>query len=202
MNKIIVLILVLVATTTSQAQVFSEKIGKLMELVTAQDVDTLAVKELAKTMLPKDKEFNESVMNYSLYDRLEGDMLYYTTYKTAEEDRMSIEKLKMDNKPYYSIRFLIHSSYIYDASGNVIYDLPDYEYNASYEEVKNYCSRAMSYKNGKGNQEDAPLLSCIYTNPTSGRSLMYWVVFEKPVGDKKGNVIKEFKIQDVELWKK
>ncbi|MTG98763.1 MULTISPECIES: hypothetical protein [Myroides] len=199
-NRIITLIFLCLSQWMS-AQSFSEKIGTLMQLVTENEVDTLAVKELVKTMVPNGKEFKENPMNYSMYDRLEGDMLYYTSYKTADEDRMSIEKLKMNDKPYYSIRFLVSSSYTIEKDGSIKYDQPDYEYNSDYESVKKYCTRAMSYKNGKGNAEDAPLLSCIYTNPESKRSLMYWVVFDNAVNDKKGNRIKEFKIQDVELWR-
>ncbi|WP_236594054.1 hypothetical protein [Myroides odoratus] len=60
----------------------------------------------------------------------------------------------------------------------------------------------MKYKNGSGNNPESPLLSCVYTNPDSKKRMMYWVVFEKPIGDTKGNTIKEIKFQSIELWQK
>ncbi|WP_010252883.1 hypothetical protein [Myroides injenensis] len=204
MNKIIALIgtfLIVFSIKAQEINTFGGKVGKLMELVTENTIDTLAVKNLLQTMTPSNVALEEGDMDYSIYERFEGDKLYFTKYKSATDDRLSVERLSLNNKPYYSIRFLVNSQYTLDKTGKTIYKDKDYVYNTNYEELSKYCTRPMSYKNGKGNEDDSPLLSCIYTNPNSKRSLMYWVVFEDAVGNKKGNTVKEIKIQDVELWR-
>lgn len=203
MYKAIFTIVALCSFITIQAQqmTFSQKIGRLMELVTASEVDNTQVREVLKTLAIAPKEMQEGAMDYSIYDDFEGDTLYYIPYKTAEEPRFSVEKLKQGDKLFYTLQFLIDSGYTKDASGQVIFNDKDYLYNTTIDELMPYCTTPMNYKNGKGNNPESPLLSCVYTNPQSKRKLMYWVVCENKIGDKDKNKVKEIKIQSQELWR-
>ncbi|MDM1381574.1 MAG: hypothetical protein LBI73_12360 [Myroides sp.] len=188
-------------TMNAQEMTFSQKVGKLMELVTAENVDNNQVREILKTLAIAPKEMKEGAMDYSIYDDFEGDTLYYIPYKTADEPRYSVEKLKQGDKLFYTLQFLISSEYTKDPSGKVTYKDKDYLYNTTIEDLMPYCTTPMSYKNGKGNNPESPLLSCVYTNPNSKRKLMYWVVCENKIGDKEKNRVKEIKIQSQELWR-
>jgi len=188
-------------TMSAQEMTFSQKVGKLMELVTAENVDNNQVREILKTLAIAPKEMKEGAMDYSIYDDFEGDTLYYIPYKTADEPRYSVEKLKQGDKLFYTLQFLISSEYTKDPSGKVTYKDKDYLYNTTIEDLMPYCTTPMSYKNGKGNNPESPLLSCVYTNPNSKRKLMYWVVCENKIGDKEKNRVKEIKIQSQELWR-
>lgn len=188
-------------TMNAQEMTFSQKVGKLMELVTAENVDNNQVREILKTLAIAPKEMKEGAMDYSIYDDFEGDTLYYIPYKTADEPRYSVEKLKQGDKLFYTLQFLISSEYTKDPSGKVTYKDKDYLYNTTIEDLMLYCTTSMSYKNGKGNNPESPLLSCVYTNPNSKRKLMYWVVCENKIGDKEKNRVKEIKIQSQELWR-
>ncbi|KUF43094.1 hypothetical protein HX071_13815 [Myroides marinus] len=188
-------------TMNAQEMTFSQKVGKLMELVTAENVDNNQVREILKTLAIAPKEMKEGAMDYSIYDDFEGDTLYYIPYKTADEPRYSVEKLKQGDKLFYTLQFLISSEYTKDPSGKVTYKDKDYLYNTTIEDLMLYCTTPMSYKNGKGNNPESPLLSCVYTNPNSKRKLMYWVVCENKIGDKEKNRVKEIKIQSQELWR-
>ncbi|MDM1348152.1 hypothetical protein [Myroides marinus] len=188
-------------TMNAQEMTFSQKVGKLMELVTAENVDNNQVRDILKTLAIAPKEMKEGAMDYSIYDDFEGDTLYYIPYKTADEPRYSVEKLKQGDKLFYTLQFLISSEYTKDPSGKVTYKDKDYLYNTTIEDLMPYCTTPMSYKNGKGNNPESPLLSCVYTNPNSKRKLMYWVVCENNIGDKEKNRVKEIKIQSQELWR-
>lgn len=203
MNKKIFAIVAFFSLCTMNAQemTFSQKVGKLMELVTAENVDNNQVREILKTLAIAPKEMKEGAMDYSIYDNFEGDTLYYIPYKTADEPRYSVEKLKQGDKLFYTLQFLISSEYTKDPSGKVTYKDKDYLYNTTIEDLMPYCTTPMSYKNGKGNNPESPLLSCVYTNPNSKRKLMYWVVCENKIGDKEKNRVKEIKIQSQELWR-
>ncbi|AJH15658.1 hypothetical protein [Myroides profundi] len=186
---------------SAQEMSFSQKIGQLMELVTEEQVDNSQVREILKTLAIAPKEMKEGAMDYSIYDNFEGDTLYYIPYKTAEESRFSVEKLRQGDKLFYTLQFLMQSTYTKDKQGNVVFVDPTYLYNTTIEELQPYCTTPMKYKNGKGNSPKSPLLSCVYTNPKSKRKLMYWVVCENKIGDTKGNTVKEIKIQSQELWR-
>lgn len=203
MYKAIWSIIALCSVITMQAQevTFSQKVGKLMELVTAEHVDNAQVRTILKTLAIAPKEMQEGKMDYSIYDDFEGDTLYYIPYKAADEPRFSVEKLKQGDKLYYTLQFLIDSGYKKDASGKVTFNDKDYLYNTTVDELMPYCTTPMNYKNGKGNNPESPLLSCVYTNPKSKRKLMYWVVCEDKIGDKEKNRVKEIKIQSQELWR-
>ncbi|MCC9044461.1 hypothetical protein LNQ81_17470 [Myroides sp. M-43] len=190
-----------VITIQAQEKKFSQKIGELMELVTADKVDNSQVRDILKTLAIAPKKMQEGKMDYSIYDDFEGDTLYYIPYKTAEEPRFSVEKLKRGDQLYYTLQFLIDSEYMKDTSGKVTFKDKDYLYNTTVEELMPYCTTPMNYKNGKGNNPESPLLSCVYTNPQSNRKLMYWVVCESKIGDTEKNRIKEIKIQSQELWR-
>ncbi|MDM1097459.1 hypothetical protein HXZ81_12535 [Myroides odoratimimus] len=203
MYRIVFTMVALLSVTImcAQEQSFSQKIGQLMELVTEENVDNSQVREILKTLAIAPKEMKEGAMDYSIYDNYEGDTLYYIPYKTAGESRFSVEKLKQGEKLFYTLQFLMQSTYTKDAKGKVEFADPTYLYNTTIEELEPYCTTPMKYKNGRGNSPDSPLLSCVYTNPKSKRKLMYWVVCENKIGDTKGNTVKEIKIQSQELWR-
>lgn len=203
MKKIVLAFCAFFCFVSSQAQeqTFSQKIGKLMELATAEQVDNGQIRGILKTLAIAPKEMQEAAMDYSIYDNFEGDTLYYIPYRQAEEPRFSVEKLKQKDKLFYTMQFLISSSYTKNTSGQVAFTDPTYLYNATVEELMPYCTTPMTYKNGKGNNPESPLLSCIYTNPKSKRRLMYWVVCDEPIGKEEGNRVKEIKIQSLELWR-
>ncbi|MDM1398308.1 hypothetical protein HX049_14195 [Myroides odoratimimus] len=186
---------------SAQEMSFSQKIGQLMELVTEEQVDNSQVREILKTLAIAPKEMKEGAMDYSIYDNFEGDTLYYIPYKTAEESRFSVEKLRQGDKLFYTLQFLMQSTYTKDKQGNIAFVDPTYLYNTTIEELQPYCTTPMKYKNGKGNSPESPLLSCVYINPKSKRKLMYWVVCENKIGNTKGNTVKEIKIQSQELWR-
>lgn len=201
--KNILIAIVCLFTVAIQAQelTFSQKIGKLMELSTNTVVDTKQISEILQSMPIDGKEVKVSKLNYSIYEGFEGETLYYIPFKNGDESRFSVEQVTKDDRPYFGMQFLIHSEYTTDKLGVSSYTNPTYAYNSTLEELNQYCTTPMKYKNNKANQEDSPLLSCIYTNPTSGKRLMYWVVCEKPLTTKTENTIKEIKIQSIEFWR-
>ncbi|MDR0230382.1 MAG: hypothetical protein LBI72_15170 [Flavobacteriaceae bacterium] len=204
MNKIYIAFSFLLATIGIQAQTmtFAEKVGKLMELATDTDVNVEQMKNIIQTMSIDGKEVKISPMSYSLYDDFDGEKMYYIPFKTGTESRFTIEQVTRDGKPFFGMQFLLNSEYSMDNKGVVKYTDPNYAYQTTLEDLKPYCTSTMKYKNGKGNEEESPLLSCIYTNPKSGRQLMYWVVCEKPIVNPTGNKVIEIKIQSMEFWRK
>ena len=199
-NSILMLMLLVGWVATAQDKVsFADKLGQLMYLVSGETIDTSEVHRLLATMTVDDKKMEIAPMDYSIYENFTGDILYYLPYKSPNESRFSVELLRMNRKPYYGIQFLMHSKYLLH-DNEVVFADEDYAYNTTIKELEKYCTKPLTYKNGKGNEEDSPLLSCIYTNPDSNRSLMYWVVLENPINDANGNTVKEIKIQDIKLW--
>lgn len=203
-KKISVLLLLLFFNYNAQAQEtsFGHQIGKLLYEMTSTTIDTLKIQKIIKSLTIDDKDVKFSNLGYSIYEDYEGDRLYYIPFTTAEDSRFTIEQLKKDNKLYYTAQFLLKSSYTINNKGDIIFDNKAYQYNVSYEDLLSFCTEPMKYKNGNGNNPNSSLLSCIYTNPGSKKRMMYWIVFENPIGSKKGNTVKEIKFQSIELWQK
>lgn len=195
-------LLILSITTYGQTQNFGQKIGDLMYEMTANQPNTEKIQQLLQSMPIDNKEVKIGNLSYSIFDGFDGDKMYYIPFTTAEESRFTVEQLKQNNKLYFGVQFLLKSEYTIDSKKQVHYTNANYAYNTNYEELSPYCTTPMKYKNGSGNNPESPLLSCVYTNPDSKKRMMYWVVFEKPIGDTKGNTIKEIKFQSIELWQK
>lgn len=189
-------------TTNAQSKSFGQKIGELLYEMTTKNPDTLKIQTLLKTMDIDDKEVKIGNLSYSIFDGFDGDRMYYIPFTKADESRFTVEQLKRDNQLYFGVQFLLSSTYTLNSQNQVNYSNPTYAYNVNLDEVSQYCTTPMKYKNGSGNNPESPLLSCIYTNPDSKKRMMYWVVFEQPTGNKKGNTIKEIKFQSIELWQK
>ena len=189
-------------TSFAQERNFGQKIGQLLYEMTSATPDTLAIQGILQTMSIDGKDVKFGNLSYSIFDGFDGDRMYYIPFTTAEDSRFTVEQLKRDNQLYYGVQFLLKSAYTTNSSNEIHYDNPNYAYNVSFDELVPYCTTPMKYKNGTGNNPESPLLSCIYINPQSKKRMMYWVVFEKPTGDKKGNTIKEIKFQSIELWQK
>lgn len=205
-NLIYILFVIVLVTiphrSNAQEKSFGEKIGDLLYEMTASHPDTLQIQGILQTMDIDDKEVKFGNLSYSIYDDFDGDRMYYIPFNNAEESRFTIEQLKKDDQLYFGAQFLLKSNYTIDKQNQVNYTDTSYRYNVNYDELSFYCTTPMKYKNGSGNNPDSPLLSCIYTNPNSKKRMMYWVVLEKPIGDKKENTIKEIKFQSIELWQK
>ncbi|MBB1151384.1 MULTISPECIES: hypothetical protein [unclassified Myroides] len=189
-------------TTNAQSQSFGQKIGELLYEMTTKNPDTLKIQNLLKTMDIDDKEVKIGNLSYSIFDGFDGDRMYYIPFTKADESRFTVEQLKRDDQLYFGVQFLLSSTYTLNSQNQVNYSNPTYAYNVNLDEVSQYCTTPMKYKNGSGNNPESPLLSCIYTNPDSKKRMMYWVVFEQPTGNQKGNTIKEIKFQSIELWQK
>lgn len=201
------LTLIILFLTTSfsgfaQAKNFGQKIGDLLYEMTTSTPDTTKIQALVSTLSIDNKEVKKGNLSYSIFDGFDGDKMYYIPFTTSEESRFTIEQLKQGNKLYFGAQFLLQSEYTRNNKNQIQYKDPNYNYNTNYDELSLYCTTPMKYKNGSGNNPESPLLSCIYTNPDSNKRMMYWVVFDKPTGDKKGNTIKEIKFQSIELWQK
>lgn len=202
MRNIIIVLLSLISTSFyAQELTFSQKIGKLMELSTNTEVDTEQISQILQSMKIDNKDVKIGNLNYSLYEGFEGQSLYYIPFETGEESRFSVEQVTKDDRPYFGMQFLLNSEYTFDLNGKTNYKDPGYAYACTLDELREFCTTPMKYKNNKGGQNDTPLLSCIYTNPTSGKRLMYWVVCNEPLNTKTGNTIKEIKIQSIEFWR-
>lgn len=186
----------------AQAKPFGERIGELLYEMTLDQPNPENIQQLLQTFDIDNKEVKIGHLSYSIFDGFEGDKMYYIPFTTAEESRFTVEQFKQAGKLYYGAQFLLQSTYTLNSKQEVKYANDAYTYNTNYDELSPFCTTPMKYKNGSGNNPDSPLLSCIYTNPDSQRRMMYWVVFEKPIGDKKGNTIKEIKFQSIELWQK
>lgn len=198
----VLLLLLFSLPSMAQTKTFGEKIGTLLYEMTADQPNVENIQLLLQTLDIDDKEVKIGNLSYSIFDGFDGDKMYYIPFTTAEESRFTVEQLKRDDKLYFGVQFLLQSEYTLDSKKQVHYKNTNYAYNTNYDELSLYCTTPMKYKNGSGNNPDSPLLSCIYTNPDSQKRMMYWVVFEKPTGDKKGNTIKEIKFQSIELWQK
>lgn len=187
---------------SQEKQSFAQKLGQLMELVTMQEIDTLKVEDLLTTLVdPSGNPMQMAQMDYSIYPKFEGEKLYYTPYKEKSQDRFSVERLTNGKDALYSIEFYLKSDYTLKG-GNVNYQDPHYFYNCNLQEFKDLCTQAMTYSRGVANSPDTTVLSCVYINPKSNKRLMYWVVVQNPLGDKKSNGIVQIKIQDARLWQK
>lgn len=181
---------------------FAQKITELMFLVSSENVQQDKVQELLETMTSSEQNpLQIAQMDYSIYPNFQGDKLYYTPYKTKQDDRLSVEVLKKGDQRVYSIDFLLNSSYTID-KGKVVYQDPSYVFNCNLDQMRQLCSKAMTYSKGQANLPDTTVLSCVYVNPKSKKSLMYWVVLTNTLADPSGNTIKEIKIQDSRLWQK
>lgn len=198
----VVLCALLAITTDAQTKNFGQKIGDLMYEMTMDQPDTAKIQQLLQTLDIDNKEVKTGNLSYSIFDGFDGDKMYYIPFTTAEESRFTVEQLKRENKLYFGVQFLLKSEYTVDSKKQIHYKDVNYAYNTNYDELSLYCTTPMKYKNGSGNNPESPLLSCVYTNPTSKKRMMYWVVLEKPIGDTKGNTIKEIKFQSIELWQK
>ncbi len=203
-KKILVLFTIVFSNATINAQeiTFGQQIGNLLYQMTLEKPDTLKIQKTLKLLNIDNKEVKFSNLGYSIYDDFEGDRLYYLPFTKADESRFTVEQLKKENKLYYTAQFLLKSSYTINSQGKIKFDIKDYKYNVSYEDLIPFCTTPMKYKNGNGNNPTSSLLSCIYTNPDSQKRMMYWVVFENPIGTKTGNTVKEIKFQSIELWQK
>jgi|GEM_PF-2807320 len=186
----------------AQSKTFGERIGELMYEMTLDTPNTASIQQLIQTFGIDNKEVKIGNLSYSIFDGFDGDKMYYIPFTTAEESRFTVEQLKRENQLYFGVQFLLHSEYTFDNKKQVHYKNTEYAYNVNYDELNLYCTTPMKYKNGSGNNPSSPLLSCVYTNPDSKKRMMYWVVFDKPIGDTKGNTIKEIKFQSIELWQK
>lgn len=187
---------------SQEKQSFALKLGQLMELVTSQEVDTLKVESLLTTLVdPNGNPMEMAKMDYSIYPKFEGEKLYYIPYKYKSQDRFSIERLTTGNDALYSIEFYLNSNYTLE-DGKVSYKQEDYFYNCNLQEFQELCTQAMTYSRGVANLDDTTVLSCVYINPKSNKRLMYWIVLQDPIGDKKSNGIVQIKIQDARLWQK
>lgn len=186
----------------AQSKSFGEKIGELMYEMTLDQPNIENIQQLVQTFDIDNKEVKIGNLSYSIFDGFDGDKMYYIPFTTAEESRFTIEQLKRENELYFGVQFLLHSEYTLDDKNQVQYKNKDYAYNTNYDELSPYCTTPMKYKNGSGNNPSSPLLSCVYTNPDSKKRMMYWVVFDQPLGYTKGNTIKEIKFQSIELWQK
>ncbi|WP_413512136.1 hypothetical protein [Myroides odoratus] len=200
--SIVILFLTTSLSGFAQAKNFGQKIGDLLYEMTASVPDTLKIQATVNSLSIDNKEVKKGNLSYSIFDGFDGDKMYYIPFTTSDESRFTIEQLKRDNKLYFGVQFLLQSEYAVNSKNQIQYKNPTYSYNTNYDELNLYCTTPMKYKNGSGNNPESPLLSCIYTNPDSKKRMMYWVVFEKPTGDKKGNTIKEIKFQSIELWQK
>lgn len=190
------------SVSVAQTKSFGEKIGELLYEMTLDQPNTEYIEQLLQTFDIDDKKVKTGNLTYSIFDGFDGDRMYYIPFTTAEESRFTVEQLTRDGQLYFGAQFLMQSTYTITSQKQAKYANESYSYNTNYDELSLYCTTPMKYKNGSGNNPDSPLLSCIYTNPDSQRRMMYWVVFEKPIGDKKGNTIKEIKFQSIELWQK
>lgn len=190
------------SVSVAQTKSFGEKIGELLYEMTLDQPNTEYIEQLLQTFDIDDKKVKTGNLTYSIFDGFDGDRMYYIPFTTAEESRFTVEQLTRDGQLYFGAQFLMQSTYTISSQKQAKYANESYSYNTNYDELSLYCTTPMKYKNGSGNNPDSPLLSCIYTNPDSQRRMMYWVVFEKPIGDKKGNTIKEIKFQSIELWQK
>ncbi|MBB1140948.1 hypothetical protein [Myroides sp. WP-1] len=200
---LVLLFLSLISTEIqAQNQSFGQKIGVLMYEMTTSNPDPIKIEQLLQTLDIDDKEVKTGQLSYSIFDGFDGDKMYYIPFTTAEESRFTVEQLKQDEQLYFGVQFLLKSSYNISKDGQITYNDSKYAYNVHYEELLPLCTTPMKYKNGSGNNPNSPLLSCIYTNPDSKKRMMYWVVFEKPIGDTQSNTIKEIKFQSIELWQK
>lgn len=189
-------------TSHAQSKTFGEKIGELMYEMTLNQPNIENIQQLIQTFDIDNKEVKIGNLSYSIFDGFDGDKMYYIPFTNPEESRFTVEQLKRENELYFGAQFLLHSEYTLDSKKQVHYKNKDYAYNTNYDELSPYCTTPMKYKNGKGNNPSSPLLSCVYTNPDSKRRMMYWVVFDQPIGHTKGNTIKEIKFQSIELWQK
>lgn len=204
LQTLLVLLFLSIISTEIQAQnqSFGQKIGVLMYEMTTSNPDPIKIEQLLQTLDIDDKEVKTGQLSYSIFDGFDGDKMYYIPFTTAEESRFTVEQLKQDEQLYFGVQFLLKSSYNISKDGHITYNDSKYAYNVHYEELLPFCTTPMKYKNGSGNNPNSPLLSCIYTNPDSKKRMMYWVVFEKPIGDTQSNTIKEIKFQSIELWQK
>lgn len=204
LQTILIVIMCMIFTTNTDAQTknFGQKIGDLMYEMTLEQPDTAKIQQLLQTFDIDKKEVKIGNLSYSIFDGFDGDKMYYIPFTTAEESRFTVEQLKREDKLYFGVQFLLQSEYTLDSKKQIHYKDVNYAYNTNYDELSPYCTTPMKYKNGSGNNPESPLLSCVYTNPKSKKRMMYWVVFEKPIGDPKGNTIKEIKFQSIELWQK
>ncbi|MGG5508094.1 MULTISPECIES: hypothetical protein [unclassified Myroides] len=202
LQTVLILMLVSLFSTTirAQEQSFGQKIGALLYQMTKSEPDPTAIEQLLQTFRIDNKEVKTGTLSYSIFDGFEGDQMYYIPFTTAEESRFTVEQLKQGDKLFFGVQFLLKSSYSLDQTGQVTYSDPKYAYNVNYEELLPFCTTPMKYKNGSGNNPNSPLLSCIYTNPDSKKRMMYWVVFDQPIGNTQSNTIKEIKFQSIELW--
>ncbi|WP_410880792.1 hypothetical protein [Myroides sp. DW712] len=199
---VVISLLFFSVTTEAQTKTFGERIGDLMYEMTLDQPNTESIQQLLQTFDIDNKDVKIGNLSYSIFDGFDGDKMYYIPFTTAEESRFTVEQLKQGNQLYFGAQFLLHSEYTLDSKKQIQYKNKDYAYNTNYDELSPYCTTPMKYKNGSGNNPSSPLLSCVYTNPTSKKRMMYWVVFEKPIGDTQGNTIKEIKFQSIELWQK
>ncbi|WP_158961126.1 hypothetical protein [Myroides fluvii] len=202
LQTLLVFFMVTIVGITAQAQTknFGKTIGDLMYEMTVNQPNTEKIQQILETLHMDNKEVKTGPLSYSIFDGFDGDKMYYIPFTTPEESRFTVEQLKRADKYYFGAQFLLKSEYTVDAKKQVQYKEDNYAYNTNYNELSLYCTTPMKYKNGSGNNPESPLLSCIYTNPTSKKRMMYWVVFEKPIGDTQGNTIKEIKFQSIELW--
>ncbi|MHC5202442.1 hypothetical protein [Myroides sp. LJL119] len=181
---------------------FAEKIAQLMFLVSSVEPDQDKVEQLLGSMTSsKDNPMQIADMDYSIYPGFQGDKLYYTKYSSKQDDRFSVELLKKGDQKVYSIDFILNSSYSLQGD-KVSYKDPSYALNCDLSQMQQLCTKAMKYSKAEANLPDTTVLSCVYVNPVSKKSLMYWVVLTNPIGDKTGNTIKEIKIQDTRLWQR
>lgn len=180
---------------------FGSNLALVIREMSQQVVDSKKVDEILLQMGPKDKPVTVLEVDYSIYPGFEGVKTYFTQYKAGEDQRLTADVLAKDGQQkYYSIDLITDVSYHYNEQGTAIYEQPDNAYNVDLSVFDSFCSRPMTYKNGKTDTGDSVLKSCVYVNESSKRQVFFWVVCALPINTKGGNTIKQIKIQSTELY--